>query len=90
LGREYKFKEDDIKVRYQRREQIVLGPILLDIGKAMQDYQKQKAFTLLLDGTKLFSAGILLAWEDTTDVTGDFVKFYNTRPATTAAVTTIK
>jgi Skp family chaperone for outer membrane proteins len=84
LGREYKFKEDDLKARYQRREQVVLGPILLDIGKAMQDYQKQKAFTLLLDATKLFNAGVLLAWEDTTDVTADFVKFYNARPATTA------
>jgi len=88
LGREFKFKQDDAKVRYERREQVVLGPILLDIGKAMQEYQKQKAFTLLLDATKLYNAGVLLAWEDGTDVTADFVKFYNARPAT--AVNTTK
>jgi len=82
LGREYKFKQDDLKVRYERREQVVLGPILLDIGKAMQDYQKQKAFAMLLDASKLFNAGVLLAWDDVTDVTVDFIKFYNARPAT--------
>jgi Skp family chaperone for outer membrane proteins len=88
LGREFKFKQDDAKARYERREQVVLGPILLDIGKAMQDYQKAKAFTLLLDATKLYNAGVLLAWEDGTDVTADFIKFYNARPAT--AVNTTK
>src|SRR6185436_7681947 len=85
----YKFKQDDLKVRYERREQILLGPILLDIGKAMQDYQKQKAFAVLLDASKLFNAGVLLAWDDVTDVTVDFIKFYNARPAT-AAVTPVK
>ena len=88
LGREYKFKQDDLKVRYERREQVVLGPILLDIGKAMQEYQKQKAFAMLLDATKLFNAGVLLAWDDVTDVTVDFIKFYNARPATAAVKTT--
>ncbi|MGC2235560.1 MAG: OmpH family outer membrane protein [Pyrinomonadaceae bacterium] len=88
LGREFKFKQDDAKARYERREQVVLGPILLDIGKAMQDYQKAKAFTLLLDATKLYNAGVLLAWEDASDVTTDFIKFYNARPAT--AVNTTK
>ncbi|MET0752003.1 MAG: OmpH family outer membrane protein, partial [Pyrinomonadaceae bacterium] len=88
LGREFKFKQDDAKARYERREQVVLGPILQDIGKAMGEYQKQKAFTLLLDATKLYNAGVLLAWEDGSDVTADFIKFYNARPAT--AVNTTK
>lgn len=89
LGREFKFKQDDAKVRYQRREQIVLGPVLLDIGKAMTDYSKQKSYYILLDAAKLFNSGVLLAWDDASDVTADFIKFYNARPAT-AAVTTTK
>jgi Skp family chaperone for outer membrane proteins len=88
VGREYKFKQEELKERYGRREQVVLGPILLDIGKAMQEYQKQKAFSMLLDATKLFQAGVLLAWDDMTDVTVDFIKFYNARPATAAVKTT--
>lgn len=88
LDRELKFKRDDTKVRYERREQVVMGPIMLDIGKAMKEYQKQKALSLLLDATKLYSAGVLLAWDDVNDVTADFVKFYNARPAT--AVNTTK
>lgn len=88
LTREHKFKQDDAKVRYERREQVVLGPILSDIGKAMGEYQKQKAYTVIFDAAKLFNAGVLLAWDDVSDVTTDFVKFYNARPATTAVKTT--
>lgn len=88
LGREFKFKQDDTKARYERREQVVLGPIMLDIGNAMGEYQKQKAYTILLDATKLYNAGVLLAWDSTTDVTTDFIKFYNARPATAVNTTT--
>lgn len=90
LGREFKFKQDDTKARYERREQVVMGPIMQDIGKAMGEYQKAKAFMLLLDASKLYSAGVLLAWEEGTDVTLDFIKFYNTRPATALNTTTAK
>jgi Skp family chaperone for outer membrane proteins len=85
LGREFKFKQDDAKARYERRRQVVMGPILADIGKAMQEFAKAKGFTLLLDGAKLEEAGVLLAiGDDKIDATKDFIAFYNARPATTA------
>jgi Skp family chaperone for outer membrane proteins len=88
LLREHKFKQEDTKVRYQRREQILLGPVLLDIRKAIQEYSKQKSYYMVLDAATLFNAGILLAWDDASDITVDFIKFYNARPAT--AVTNTK
>jgi len=84
LGREYKFKQEDAKARFERRRQAVLGPILQDIGNAMQDFAKQRGFTLILDGAKMEDAGILLAFDDKVDVTKDFITFYNARPAGTA------
>lgn len=83
LGREYKFKQDDLKARYQRRRQEVIGPILLDIGKAMQEFAKQRGFTVIFDVAKLDESGVLLAiGDEKIDLTKDFITFYNARPAT--------
>jgi Skp family chaperone for outer membrane proteins len=86
LTREYKFKEEDAKARYQRREAAVMGPIRQDIGNAIQEYTKKNGFVLMLDVAKLDSAGVLLGLDETADVTKQFIVFYNARPATTAVV----
>jgi len=89
LAREYKFKQEDAKVRFERRRQTVMGPVLLDIGKAMQEFAKQKGYTIILDGAKLEDAALLLAiGDEKIDVTKEFITFYNARPATTAVTTT--
>lgn len=83
--REYKFKEDDAKARYQRREAAVLGPIRLDIGNAIQEFTKKNGFVLIFDPSK-DQTGMLLGLDETADVTKQFIVFYNARPATTAVV----
>ncbi len=88
LQRDLKFKQEDAKARYEKRQQAVIGPVMQDIGKALQDFAKQKGFTLLLDIAK-DEAGLLLAiGDDKIDVTKDFITFYNARPATTATTAT--
>jgi Skp family chaperone for outer membrane proteins len=90
-GREFKFKQEDLKARYQRRRQEVMGPVLLDIGKAMQEFAKQKGYTIILDGAKLEESGVLLAiGDDKIDLTKDFITFYNARPATATVTTPVK
>jgi Skp family chaperone for outer membrane proteins len=89
LGREFEFKKKDAEARYKRREQVVMGPIMSDIYKAMSEFAKAKGYTMILDGAKLEQAGVLLAiGDDKIDVTKDFIIFYNARPATTATTTT--
>lgn len=84
LQRDIKFKQEDAKARYEKRQQAVIGPVMQDIGKALQDFAKQKGFTLLFDIAK-DEVGLLLAiGDEKIDVTKDFITFYNTRPATTA------
>jgi len=91
LETQIKRKQEDGKAKLEKRQQEVMGPILQDIGKAMDEYGKQKGYAMILDGAKLDSAGLILAVDLTkVDVTKEFITFYNTRPAGTAATTTPK
>jgi Skp family chaperone for outer membrane proteins len=84
LQREYAFKQEDVKKRYESREGAIIGPILQDVGKSIGDFAKQKGFTLVMDSGRLFQAQILLYSQDTTDITKEFIQFYNARPAGSA------
>jgi outer membrane protein len=84
-----KRKQEDGKTKFEKRQQQIMGPILQDIGKAMDDFAKQKGYALILDAAKLEGAGLILAVDlPKVDVTKDFITFYNARPATTATTTT--
>lgn len=82
-----KRKQEDAKVRYERRSGEVIGPVYNDIIKAMNDYAKAKGFAVILDGPKLEEAGILMGFDDKFDITKDFITFYNARPAGAATAT---
>lgn len=85
LERDIKFKQEDAKARYQSRYNALMGPILQDIGKAMQEYAKAKGFTIIFDAAKLEESQIVLGvGDEKIDTTKDFITFYNARPATTA------
>ncbi len=91
LQREAKFKQDDANARYQSRYNAVVGPILQDIMKAMQEYAKQKGYALIFDAAKLDETNLILAvGDEKIDVTKDFIRFYNSRPGSTATTTTPK
>lgn len=91
MGRQFKFKQEDAKAKYDNRRGIVLGPVLQDIGRAMQDFAKQKGYMMILDGAKLDESGLILAiGDEKVDVTKEFITFYNARPAGTASAATPK
>lgn len=85
LQTDMKRKQEDAKKRYEKREAEVIGPILQDIGKALQDYATQKGYSILLDVGKLYEQRIVLYWEPTTEITKEFITYYNARPGGTAA-----
>lgn len=85
LQRDMKFKADNAKISFEKRQQAVMGPVMQDIGKALQEFTKQKGYLMILDAGKLEESGILLGiGDEKVDVTKEFVTFYNARPATTA------
>lgn len=80
-----KRKEEDLKAAYERRYQVVVGPITNEILRAMNEFAKQKGYAMILDGAKLMDSGLLMGYDEKYDVTKEFVTFYNARPATTAS-----
>lgn len=90
LGRELKFKQEDAKARYERRQAVVLAPIRQDIGNAIQEFTKKNGYAMVLDAAKLDGAGLLLGFDEKYDVTREFITFYNARPAATASATVPK
>jgi Skp family chaperone for outer membrane proteins len=84
LERDIKFKQEDARARFESRRATLLGPLLQDIGKAMQDFAKQKGYMLILDIAKMAEGDLILALDEKADVTKEFITFYNARPATTA------
>lgn len=90
LQRELEFKQKDAEAAFQARRNVVLGPITADLGKAIQEFAKQKGYTVVLDIAALASANAILVLEPTADITNEFIAYYNTRPATTATTTTPK
>jgi Skp family chaperone for outer membrane proteins len=80
-----KRKQEDAQNRLQSRQPAVLGPIQQEIGKALDDYAKQKGYAIILDISKQTAADLILTIDPSkVDVTKDFITFFNSRPATTA------
>jgi Skp family chaperone for outer membrane proteins len=88
LQREGEFKQKELQAAVEKRQEVLLGPIRADIGKAIEEYAKQKGYSAILDWTKLAQAGVLLSFDQTADITKDFITFYNARPTTTATTGT--
>jgi len=86
LELQIKRKQEDGKNRYEKRQSEVLGPIMREIGQAMQDFAKAKGYAVILDAAKLENAGLLLAFDETkADVTKEFITFFNSRGTATAS-----
>jgi Skp family chaperone for outer membrane proteins len=90
LARDFKFKQEDLKARLDKRRQVVVGPIYQDVMKALQEFAVKNGYAVILDGAKLEEAQILMAFNNKFDVTKEFIAFYNARPATTASAVPAK
>ncbi len=90
LQREFEFKKKEYDAAVEKRSGEVLGPVSADISKAIQDYAKQKGYAVVLDIAALANANAILALDATSNITKDFIVFYNARPATTATTATPK
>ncbi|MBX7061168.1 MAG: OmpH family outer membrane protein [Pyrinomonadaceae bacterium] len=82
LARELDFKKKEAEATAQRRSEVVLGPIMQDIGRALQTYAISKGYTVVFDFDKIGQG--VLAFDPKADITAEFIAYYNTRPATAA------
>ena len=81
LERDIKFKQEDAKARYQKQYQAIVGPVMQAIGTGLQEYAKQKGFSLIFDASKDDRGFLIAIGDDKVDVTKDFIAYYNARPA---------
>lgn len=80
LQRDIKFKSEDAKVRFEKRQRVVMGPVMESIGKSLQAYAKQKGFTVIFDISKDDKGFLLAIGDEKADVTRDFMAFFNALP----------
>lgn len=85
LQRDFKYKEDEFKARLAKREQIVIGPVLQDIAKALDEFAKKKGYSVVFDFGVLIDERIILYLDPSADITKEFVTMYNARPTGSAA-----
>lgn len=76
-----KRRQEDGKNKYDRRQAEVMDPIRQDIGRALDDFARQRGYAVIFDSSKMTQA-ILVYDVAKADVTKDFIAYYNTRPAT--------
>ncbi len=88
LQREQKFKKEDGEARFKKRYDEVVGPVSADIGRALDNFAKQRGITLLLEYTRMLQIGAILSADKSTDVTAAFIAEYNSKNPATAATTT--
>ncbi|HSI88514.1 MAG TPA: OmpH family outer membrane protein [Pyrinomonadaceae bacterium] len=87
LARELEFKNKEYEAFREKRQNEILGPVNADIARALDDYAKQKGYTMIFDIVPLAQSSVLLSADASADITRDFVTFYNARQpgAATAA-----
>lgn len=83
-----KRKTEDAQAAYQTDLARTAQPLFNDIGKAIQDYAKQKGYAMIFDAAKDQTGMLIYVDLQAADVTADFIKFYNARPAGTASTAT--
>ena len=81
LARELEFKTKEFEAFREKRTSEIMGPINADLGRALNDYAKQKGYSMIFDAVPLFQSGVLVSADDSVDITADFVTFFNARPA---------
>ena len=83
MKKEYQRKGEDAQAEYQKRLQVMLGPVYDEIGKALDTFAKAKGITLILDVTKI--QGIVSASESL-DITKPFISEFNSKNPATASL----
>jgi len=84
LQRTLNFDKTELENAVTKRRETLVGPISADIGKGIDEFSKKNGYGAVFDVAKLADTGILLFLSDASDITKEFITFYNARPATAA------
>jgi Skp family chaperone for outer membrane proteins len=82
---DFKRKQEDAKTAYEKRRAVILEPVQKEIFNAINEFAKARGFDVILDYDVLAQGLVYVA--QPLDMTPDFIKFFNAKPATTATTT---
>lgn len=80
LRRDYQFKTEDYKSKYERRQNELMKPLQTNMFNYLQQWSKEKGFTALIDLAK-DSGGLVLFVDEAAvaSVTKDLIRFLNSK-----------
>lgn len=81
LQRNIEFNKTELETKISKSRETMISPINFDIGKAIAEFGKKNGYGAIFDATKMEESGALLFVGDNTDITKDFIAFYNARAA---------
>jgi len=82
MKRDLERKTQDAQISVQKRMQEVLGPLQEDVYNSLQAFAKQRGISVIIDASRV----PLIYFNDTVDITKEFITEYNrTKPATASA-----
>ena len=81
LQRKVEYDKTELESKMKKSSEAKIGPITFDIGKAISEFGKKNGYGAIFDASKLEESGALIFLNDGTDVTKDFIAFYNARAA---------
>ncbi|CAN5410619.1 hypothetical protein BH10ACI2_BH10ACI2_24180 [soil metagenome] len=81
LQRQIDYKKPDLESVIAKRRDVLVRPIMEDVGKAIDEFGKKNAYGAIFDVSKMAESGALIYLADATNVTKEFVLFYNARAA---------
>lgn len=81
LQRKVEYDKTELESKMKKSSDAKIGPITFDIGKAISEFGKKNGYGAIFDASKLEESGALIFLNDGTDVTKDFIAFYNARAA---------
>jgi len=87
LQRDIEYKQKDGQAAFAKRREELLGPIFDQVGKALDEFAKQKGYSVIIDISNLGAENRptpILLLEPSVNITKDFITYFNSRPATTA------
>ncbi len=81
LQRKIEYDKTGLEAKINRARDAKIGPITFDIGKAIAEFGKKNGYGAIFDASKLEESGVLLFAAESTDITKEFIAFYNARAA---------
>ena len=84
LDRDLKYQKTELEDAVAKRRKVLIAPISADIGSAITEFGKKNGFGAILDVSKMADSGVLLFFQESGDLTKDFILFYNARKASVA------